>query len=236
MTRDLLKEAYGAMRHNRHRTALTMLGMAWGIATVVILLAFGSGLERAIGVMFSSWGTDVIGVFPGRTSLQAGGSKAGSEVRLKLADVDYIRAEVPMVKGVTPVFDRQNGATIQHDTRTFTNLFLTGVYPVYQRIRSFDVAAGRGLSDEDELQHARVAVIGDEAKRRLFSGLPALGQSIRINGVQFTVIGVATSKGGNGFDNAGDAIYVPLQTSQRSLAGRSKCVSSIGGKKSSSGA
>jgi len=212
MTRDLLKEAYGAMRHNRHRTALTMLGMAWGIATVVILLAFGSGLERAIGLMFSSWGTDVIGVFPGRTSLQAGGSKAGSEVRLKLADVDYIRAEVPMVKGVTPVFDKRNGATIQHDTRTFTNLFLSGVYPVYQRIRSFDVAAGRGLSDEDELQHARVAVIGDEAKRRLFSGLPALGQSIRISGLSFQVVGIYQHKVQGGDDNDNSMVVIPFST------------------------
>jgi putative ABC transport system permease protein len=146
MTSDLLKEAYGAMQHNRRRTTLTMLGMAWGIATVVILLAFGSGFERAITVIFSSWGTDMIMVFPGRTSLQAGGTKAGSEVKLKLADVDYIRNEVPMIKGVTPLFDKRNGATIQHDTRTFTNLFLTGVYPVYQRIRRFDVASGRGLT------------------------------------------------------------------------------------------
>src|SRR5712692_8852353 len=137
MTNDLLKEAYGAMQHNRRRTTLTMLGMAWGIATVVILLAFGSGFERAINLIFSSWGTDVIGAFPGRTSLQAGGAKAGSEVRLKLADVDYIRNEVPMVKGVTPIFDKR-GVTIQHDTRTYTNLFLTGVYPVYQRIRGDD--------------------------------------------------------------------------------------------------
>ncbi len=147
MTRDLLEEAYGAMQHNRRRTTLTMLGMAWGIATVVILLAFGSGFERAITIIFSSWGTDVIGAFPGRTSLQAGGAKAGSEVRLKLADVDYIRNEVPMVKGVTPIFDKRNGVTIQHDTRTFTNLFLTGVYPVYERIRGFSVASGRGLSE-----------------------------------------------------------------------------------------
>jgi putative ABC transport system permease protein len=166
MTRDLLKEALGAMQHNRRRTALTMLGMAWGIATVVILLAFGSGFERAIGIIFSSWGTDVIGAFPGRTSLQAGGAKAGSEIRLQIADVDYIRSEVPMIKGVTPIFDKRNGVTIQHDTRTFTNLFLTGVYPVYERIRGFGVATGRGLSEEDQLQRARVAVIGDEARRR----------------------------------------------------------------------
>ncbi len=212
MTNDLLKEAYGAMQHNRRRTTLTMLGMAWGIATVVILLAFGSGFERAIDLIFSSWGTDVIGAFPGRTSLQAGGAKAGSEVRLQVADVDYIRNEVPMVKGVTPVFDKQNGASIQHDTRTFTNLFLTGVYPVYQRIRSFDVAAGRGLSDQDQAEHARVAVIGDEAKRKLFSGEPALGQSIRISGVSFQVIGVYQHKVQGGDNNDNSMVVIPFST------------------------
>jgi len=212
MTNDLLKEAYGAMQHNRRRTTLTMLGMAWGIATVVILLAFGSGFERAINLIFSSWGTDVIGAFPGRTSLQAGGAKAGSEVRLKIADVDYVRNEVPMVKGVTPIFNKQNGVPIQHDTRTFTNLFLNGVYPVFQRIRSFDMASGRGLSEQDELQHARVAVIGDEAKRRLFSGEPALGQSIRIAGVSFQVIGVYQHKVQGGDDNDNRMVVIPFST------------------------
>jgi putative ABC transport system permease protein len=210
MTNDLLKEAYGAMRHNRRRTTLTMLGMAWGIATVVILLAFGSGFERAIGLIFSSWGTDVIGAFPGRTSLQAGGAKAGVEVRMKVADVDYVRNEVPMIKGVTPVFDKQNGATIQHDTRTYTNLFLTGVYPVYDRIRGFEVAAGRGMSVEDLAEHARVAVIGDEAKRRLFSGEQALGQSIRINGVSFQVIGVYRHKVQGGDNNDNTMVVIPF--------------------------
>ena len=74
---DLGTQAYNALKHNRRRSLLTMLGMAWGIATVVILLAFGSGFESAIGMIFSSWGTDTIGAFPGRTSLQAGGAKAG---------------------------------------------------------------------------------------------------------------------------------------------------------------
>ncbi len=212
MTSDLLQEAYGAMLHNRRRTALTMLGMAWGIATVVILLAFGSGFERAIDLIFSSWGTDVIGVFPGRTSLQAGGSKAGSEVRLKLADVDYVRNEVPMAKGVTPVFDKQNGVTIQHDTRTFTNLFVTGVYPVYERIRDFEVASGRGLGEQDQLEHARVAVIGDEAKRRLFSGEQPLGQTIRIAGVSFQVIGVYQHKVQGGDDNDNSMVVIPFST------------------------
>ena len=212
MTRDLLTEAFGAMRFNRRRTALTMLGMAWGIATVVILLAFGSGFERAIGIIFSSWGTDVIGAFPGRTSLQAGGAKAGSEVRLQLADVDFIRNEVPMVKGVTPIMDKYNGVTIQHDTRTFTNLFLTGVFPVYERIRGFSVATGRGLSEEDQLQRARVAVIGDEARRRLFSGESPLGQSIRINGLTFEVVGVYQRKVQGGDNNDNIFVVIPFSS------------------------
>lgn len=210
--RDLLQEAYGAMQHNRRRTTLTMLGMAWGIATVVILLAFGSGFERAISLIFSSWGTDVIGAFPGRTSLQSGGSKAGSEVKLKLADVDYIRNEVPMIKGVTPIFDKGNGVTIQHDTRTYTNLFFTGVYPVYDRIRGFEVASGRGMSEVDLLEHDRVAIIGDEAKRRLFSGEQALGQSIRINGVTFQVIGVYKHKVQGGDNNDNTMVVIPFTT------------------------
>src|SRR5919197_6250071 len=219
MTADLLHEAYGAMRHTRRRTTLTMLGMAWGIATVVILLAFGSGFERAITLIFSSWGTDMIMVFPGRTSLQAGGAKAGSEVKLKLADVEYIRNEVPMIKGVTPLFDvgnrgnqQRGGATIQHDIRTFTNLFLTGVYPVYQRIRRFDVETGRRLTQQDEDTRARVAVIGDEAKKRLFSGQPAVGENIRINGVTFTVVGVYQHKVQGGDNNDNTMVVIPFST------------------------
>jgi putative ABC transport system permease protein len=209
MVRDLLEQAYSALRHNRRRSTLTMLGMAWGIATVVILLAFGTGFSRAIDLIFSSWGTDVIGAFPGRTSLQVGGAKAGTEVRLKLADVDYVRNEVPMIKGVTPIFDRQ-GTTIQHDTRTFTNLFLTGVFPVYQRIRGFSVTSGRGLEDQDQMEHARVAVIGDEAKRRLFSGQEAIGQNIRINGVSFQVIGIYEHKVQGGDQNDNTIVVIPF--------------------------
>ena len=220
MTADLLREAYGAMKHNRRRTALTTLGMAWGIATVVILLAFGSGFERAINVIFSSFGTEMIMVFPGRTSLQAGGAKAGSEVKLKLADVDYVRNEVPMIKGITPLFDKGNNggttqlgnATIQHDTRTFTNLFLTGVYPVYQRIRRFDVRTGRGLTEQDENTRARIAVIGDEAKQRLFSGEQAVGENIRINGMTFRVVGIYQHKVQSGDNNDNTMIVIPFST------------------------
>src|SRR5690242_21758115 len=102
MVHDLLGQAYSSIKHNRRRTALTMLGMAWGIATVVILLAYGAGFERAIMTFFSGMGSNMIGVFPGRTSLQAGGAKAGTPVRLTVDDVDYLSAEVPLLKRIAP--------------------------------------------------------------------------------------------------------------------------------------
>src|SRR5947208_9187038 len=100
MLRDIGKQAYSAMRHNRRRSMLTMLGMAWGIATVVLLLAYGSGFERGLWSAFRSFGTNLVFIFPGRTELQAGGTKAGTQVRLTGDDVDYLRAEVPLLKRI----------------------------------------------------------------------------------------------------------------------------------------
>ncbi len=90
------------MRYNRRRTALTMLGMAWGIATVVLLLAYGAGFGRAIEVIFANWGTRIIGVFPGRTSQQAGGQKAGTQIKFTIEDVDRIVNAAPLVHRITP--------------------------------------------------------------------------------------------------------------------------------------
>jgi len=135
--------------------------------------------------------------------------------------VEHVRNEVPMIKGVTPMFMKggdwvhkgQAGATIQHDTRSFTNLFLTGAYPVFQRIRRFDVASGRALSERDEAARARVAVIGDEARQKLFSGETALGQNIRINGMTFQVVGVYQHKvQGGGDDDDNKDVIIPFST------------------------
>src|SRR6185437_14715852 len=97
MFRDLLREAYGAMRHNRRRTALTMLGMAWGIATVVMLLAYGDGFGQACANIFANFGTKLVIVVPGRTSLQAGGQKAGGLVRFTLDCVVARSTNLPQI-------------------------------------------------------------------------------------------------------------------------------------------
>src|SRR5260370_8325660 len=115
MTPALLEQAYSSCKHTRRRSALTMLGMAWGIATVVLLLSYGAGFERAIMYFFSSFGSNMIGVFPGPTSLQAGGTKAGAQVRFKMEDVHALTTEVPLTKLTSP-FLTITTATPQYPT------------------------------------------------------------------------------------------------------------------------
>ena len=103
MLKDILGQAWEAMLFNRRRTAITTVGMAWGIATVVLLLAYGNGFSHAIETIFAEWGTNTIGIFPGKTSQQAGGDKAGVQVRLTLDDVDRITAALPEIIHISPM-------------------------------------------------------------------------------------------------------------------------------------
>jgi putative ABC transport system permease protein len=209
MVRDLLDQANSAMRHNRRRTALTMLGMAWGIATVVLLLAYGSGFGRAITTIFSHFGVKLIGVFPGRTSQQAGGQKAGTAVKFTLDDVDRLAANVPMLKRISPVAYQQ--VTVANDTRSY-NFNITGAYPNIGRIQNVNVDTGRFFNEEEMSQKARVAVIGSEAKGKLFSGAYAVGQKIRLNGISFDVIGVVEPRMQESDSDINRQIYIPFST------------------------
>lgn len=210
MVHDLIDQAYGAMQHNRRRTALTMLGMAWGIATVVLLLSYGVGFGKAISNIFSQMGMQMMGFFPGRTSLQAGGSKAGTQVRFTLDDVQHIQDLVPLVRHISPQVSVDN-ANVQNDNRSYS-FQVGGYYPSIQFIRSLDIDTGRFFNPDDLAQRAHVAVIGSEAKTKLFSGQFAVGESIRINGISFQVIGVLTPKMQEGDDNINRIVYIPFST------------------------
>jgi putative ABC transport system permease protein len=209
MFRDLIQEAYGAMRHNRRRTTLTMLGMAWGIATVVMLLSYGNGFGQACANIFANFGTKLMIMVPGRSSMQAGGQKAGVPIRFTLDDVDTLTNNIPQITHITPEASKQ--ANIQYETRTFT-FDVTGNYPNVFPIRALKLALGRFYNAEDEIQHARVAVIGSQAKEKLFSGRNALGERIRIDGLSVEVIGVISPKMQAGDDNINRVIYIPYTT------------------------
>src|SRR6516225_8318448 len=207
MVKDLLSQAYEAMRYNRRRTTLTMLGMAWGIATVVLLLAYGNGFGRAIETIFAQWGTRIIGVFPGRTSQQAGGQKAGTQIKFTIEDVDRIVNAAPLVRRITPVVDKQ--ANAQVDVRAYT-LPVEGSYPTMFKILATKIGEGRFFTEDDLAAHRRVAVIGSEAKSKLFSGEYALGKEIRIDGISFEVVGIISPRMQESDDNINKMIYVPF--------------------------
>src|SRR3954453_22872449 len=207
MISDLLRETESALRHNRRRTALTMLGMAWGIATVVLLLAYGNGFGVAIHNIFSSFGMKTMIISGGRTSMQAGGQKAGARVRLTMDDLDLLMSNVPQISRISP--EVYKNATVQYDTRTF-EFGAIGDYPVTQKIRVLELEQGRFYTSEDEMQRARVTVIGSETKEKLFSGRNALGENIRIDAMSFEVIGILKSKMQEGDNNVNRVLYVPF--------------------------
>jgi len=120
MMRDVLHEAYAAMRHNRRATMLTMMGMAWGIATVVMLLAYGDGFGQACANIFANFGTKLMILVPGRSSMQAGGEKAGAPLRFTLEDIDVLTANLPQIMHITPECGKQ--ANLQYDTPKFSVL------------------------------------------------------------------------------------------------------------------
>jgi putative ABC transport system permease protein len=211
MLRDIFGQAWEAMLYNRRRTTITMVGMAWGIATVVLLLAYGAGFTHAIQAIFAQWGTNVIGVFPGRTSEQAGGDKAGTLVRFTQDDVDRIIAAVPGIYHISPAAYKD--VIVQNDLHSYT-WTVNGVRSVFQDIWKLDTDAGRFFNGAEEQQRAHVCVIGSEAKTKLFSGQWAVGQTIRLNGVLFTIVGVLSPKmqEGGADNDRNRQIYVPFST------------------------
>src|ERR1035437_5695660 len=209
MLKDILGQAWEAMLFNRRRTAITMIGMAWGIATVVLLMAYGAGFGRAFEAIFANWGTNTIMAFPGRTSQQAGGDKAGALVRLTLDDVDRISNSVPGVFQISPVSWKD--ANVQNDLHTYS-WTVWGVRTVFPNIWKLDLDQGRFFTGAEDAQRAHVCIIGPEAKTKLFSGGWALGETIRLNGVLFTIVGVLTPKMQEGDNDRNRVVYIPFNT------------------------
>ena len=203
---DLGTQAYSALKHNRRRSLLTMLGMAWGIATVVLLLAYGSGFQNGLMVAFRTFGGNLVGIFPGRTSLQAGGSKAGTEIRLTRDDLDYLTAEVPMLTRISPEVDKQS--LVAFGTRS-ANYGIHGIYSSYQKIRALEVGEGSFFGEQEDFTHSRVAVIGSTVKKKLFSGENALGESVRVDGISYKVVGVLKHTLSNGDEDINSLVYIP---------------------------
>ncbi len=190
--REIVREAFYGLYHHRFRAALSMLGISWGIISVVVLLAYGEGFRKALDAGFKgAYADGTVIVFPGQTSLQAGGERAGKRVRVTVDDV-LAMADLPLVKTVSPEFMQQ--FPIIYGNKESTHL-VRAVAASYGPMRTEKPqAGGRFINEEDVRLRRRAAFIGSEVQRKLFGAIPPVGETIRIAGQPFEIVGVGEEK------------------------------------------
>ncbi|MDT8069787.1 MAG: ABC transporter permease [Terriglobia bacterium] len=185
--RQLIEQSWIALLRNRMRSVLTMLGIAWGVVSVVLLLAFGEGLGGGITRAVGNMGNNVIVLWPGQTSMQAGGQRAGRKVRYEYEDVEAIRQEVPIIRAVSAESTGNFGFKV--GTRV-VSIRTRGIEAPYPAMRNIKVAEGRMIEPAEYTERRPVVILGNAAAKRLFQGAPAVGQNVLIQGRSFEIIGV----------------------------------------------
>ncbi|HUB72533.1 MAG TPA: ABC transporter permease [Solirubrobacteraceae bacterium] len=217
---EMLRIAWSGITANKLRSGLTILGMTIGVASVIVLIAVGNGSSKAVQSTIQSLGTNVLvvqssGAFRG--GLRA---SAAATISLTKADAQALQSPslAPDVKSASPVVDAGD-VTLAYNATTFEPTSFVGTTPSYLTAHAYKVAEGSSFTSEDVSKHRRVAVIGQEVVQELFSGESAVGQSMKVNGSNYEVVGVLAKKGTNGFTNEDDVVMAPITTVQDSLTG-----------------
>ncbi len=218
---DTLFETYTAIVSNKARTGLTILGIVIGIASVIVMVAIGNGAQQDIEENIQSIGSNLLMIRPG--SQGGPGSMVrqgmGSAESLTMDDVDDIEENISYVDSVAPL-SSGNYQVIANGNNTNTSI--NGVTGAYSAVRNVEVAQGVFISGDNQTKLSKVAVIGPDVEEALFpdeDGINIIGKKIKINGIDFTIIGITKSKGGTGFGSSDDVIYVPLTTYQQYFQG-----------------
>jgi len=216
---DLLHETYSALSANKARSGLTMLGIIIGIASVIAMTAIGQGAQNSVSSSIQSMGANLLMIMPGatRTFGGASGGRGGAQ-SLTLADADSITAQVSnVVQDVREVSTRKQVIA----TGANTNTTILGTEPTYLEVRNVAIGEGDFISDQNVSNGDKVAVLGPTTRDDLFGvgATGVVGQTIRINGMDYNIIGITVAKGGSGFSNADDMIYIPYTTAQQFISG-----------------
>ena len=214
---EILKQTLTALWENKLRSFLTMFGIAWGITSVIVLVGLGIGFNLDQKQRLRSIGTDIAIYFGGKTGAQAGGYAAGRDIRLTVGDAIAIQERATLVKTVSPELRRTVSEVSQWNA---SSRAVRGVWPEYQRFRSLEVEQGRLMSREDEANGERVILLGAEANRQLYPGKPVIGQTLMVNGYNYTVIGVLKKKKQNGSYGSGPdntQLFVPFSSMSRDM-------------------
>jgi putative ABC transport system permease protein len=212
MLTEIILEAWVALKRNVTRSLLTMLGIVWGIATVTLLIAYGNSFRSILVHGFDAFGKSVVICWPQQTSEQPGGQRAGKKVVIEQADVDMVKATAPLVRYVCRETVRR--PAISYGDRMVGTAPVRGVCPEYGEMRNEVPSQGRWLNAEDELERRRVIFLGGRLKEQLFSGRPAVGETLQVAGVRFTVVGVMARKIqlSNYFSSDDDSSWIPYST------------------------
>ena len=212
--RDILKQTWATLRAHKMRSFLTMFGIIWGIASVILLVGLGLGFSKDQKKRMETLGKDLVIIWGGRTSSQVGGLAAGRPIALNIDDARLIRKEAYFVKAVSPELQRTVTEVSQFNSAARQ---VSGIWPAYQDFRSLIVSEGRLMTEDDETEGRRVVILGWNAARQLFPGQPAVGATVEIARYPYTVIAVLAEKKQNsnysGPDN--DKIYLPYSAMAR---------------------
>jgi putative ABC transport system permease protein len=209
---EIILEAWIALKRNLTRSFLTMLGIVWGIATVTLLIAYGSSFRSILVHAFDAFGKSVVICWPQQTSEQPGGQRAGKKVVVEQVDVDMVKATAPLVRHVCR--ETVNRPGISYGDRMVGTAAVRGVCPEYGEMRNEIPSEGRWIDTGDELQRRRVIFLGGRLKEQLFSGRPAVGETVEVGGVRFTVVGVMARKIqlSNYFSSDDESAWIPYAT------------------------
>jgi putative ABC transport system permease protein len=218
--RETLRIAWGGITTNKLRSGLTILGMTIGVASVIILIAVGNGSSKAVQSRIQSLGTNVLVVMP--TGGFRGGARASATTSISLTKEDaealQDKSLAPDVKSASPVVNATD-VKLVYGNSSFEPSSFVGTTPSYLTAHSYRIAEGEPFTAEDVEKRRRVAVVGQTVVEELFAGQSAIGQTVKVNGSNFEVVGVLASKGSNGTTNEDDVVMAPITTVQDSLTG-----------------
>jgi putative ABC transport system permease protein len=209
MLTEIIREAWIALKRNYTRSFLTMLGIVWGIATVTLLIAYGSSFRNILVGSFDAFGKSVVICWPQQTSEQPGGQRAGKKVVFEQADLDMVKETAPLVKHVCLETVRRPG--IAYGDHMVGTAAIRGVCPEYGEMRNEVPSEGRWINASDFIERRRVIFLGGRLREQLFSGRPAIGETVLVGGVRFTVIGVMARKIqlSNYFSSDDESAWIP---------------------------
>ena len=213
--REALQQSLDNLRTNKLRSCLTMFGIMWGVISIVILSAMGEGFQRGNQAVLEELGKNIVVIRNGRTSVQAGGERAGRMIRLNIGDVYELRRKSRLIEHLSPELMR--GAVSIKSAYNAASLQISGIWPDFQGIRTIEVSHGRLINEADNHEARRVAVIGREAATQLFADRNPIGEPVQLNGLTYTVIGKVRQKFQDSSYSGRDELrlFVPYEAMRR---------------------